>query len=80
MFYNVPKRNQSIVLLETCVKKQNQNALKVVESEGDFLFSKFFLQLLQTANWKEKSVGRMLFLACLVLTKAQTGECHSEAS
>lgn len=75
-----PKETKVLSCLKPVLKSKIKTPLKVVESEGDFLFSKFFLQLLQTANWKEKSVDRMLFLACLVLTKAQTGECHSEAS
>lgn len=68
-----PKKPKVLCCLKPICKSKIKKPLKVLESEGEFFLYKFFLLLLQTSNWKEKSVRRRLFLACLVLTKAQTG-------
>lgn len=80
---HVPKRNKSLVLLESCVKKQNQKALcNWWKGQVNLCIRNLSYNCQKQLHQKEavSSIDSMLFLAYLVLTKAQAGKCHSEAS
>lgn len=80
---HVPKRNRSLVLLESCVKKQNQKALcNWWKGKVNLCIRNSSYNCQKQLHQKEavSSIDRMLFLAYLGLTKVQAGKCHSEAS